>query len=80
MYILAPWKPVVLVWGLLSGMILVSFVASSLLLGARKRTRSRLMRRKPALRKQRSNIITHTKRLRLESDVVAFRPERRAAN
>ena len=33
MYILVPWKPVVLVWGLLSGMILVSFVASSLLEG-----------------------------------------------
>src|ERR1700724_2820812 len=32
-YILVPWKPVVLVWGLLSGMILVSFVASSLLQG-----------------------------------------------
>ena len=30
MRILVPWKPVVLVWGLLSGMILVSFVASSL--------------------------------------------------
>jgi hypothetical protein len=29
MYILVPWKPVVLVWGLLSGMILVGFVASS---------------------------------------------------
>ncbi len=33
MLILVPWKPVVLVWGLLSGMILVSFVASSLLEG-----------------------------------------------
>jgi hypothetical protein len=33
MRILVPWKPVVLVWGLLSGMILVSFVASSLLGG-----------------------------------------------
>jgi hypothetical protein len=33
MYILVPWKPVVLVWGLLSGMILVSFVASSVLQG-----------------------------------------------
>jgi hypothetical protein len=33
MYILVPWKPVVLVWGLLSGMILASFVASSLLEG-----------------------------------------------
>ena len=33
MQILVPWKPVVLVWGLLSGMILVSFVASSLLKG-----------------------------------------------
>jgi hypothetical protein len=33
MRILVPWKPVVLVWGLLSGMILVSFVASSLFAG-----------------------------------------------
>ena len=33
MYILVPWKPVVLVWGLLSGMILVSFVGSSVLQG-----------------------------------------------
>jgi hypothetical protein len=33
MYILVPWKPVVLVWGLLSGMIPVSFVASSVLQG-----------------------------------------------
>ena len=33
MYILVPWKPVFLVWGLLSGMILVSFVASSVLQG-----------------------------------------------
>ena len=33
MLILVPWKPVVLVWGLLSGMILVGFVTSSLLEG-----------------------------------------------
>ena len=33
MYILVPWKPVVLVWGLLSGMIFVGFVASSVLQG-----------------------------------------------
>ena len=33
MYILVPWKPVVLVWGLLSGMIFVGFVASSVLHG-----------------------------------------------
>ena len=33
MYILIPWKPVVLVWGLLSGMIFVVFVASSVLQG-----------------------------------------------
>jgi hypothetical protein len=33
MLILVPWKPVVLVWGLLSAMILVSFVASSVLQG-----------------------------------------------
>jgi hypothetical protein len=33
MQILVPWKPVVLVWGLLSGMIFVGFVASSVLQG-----------------------------------------------
>jgi hypothetical protein len=33
MYVLVPWKPVVLVWGLLSGMIFVGFVASSVLQG-----------------------------------------------
>jgi hypothetical protein len=33
MQIFVPWKPVVLVWGLLGGMIFVSFVASSLLEG-----------------------------------------------
>ena len=33
MHILVPWKLVVLVWGLLSEMILVSFVASSVLQG-----------------------------------------------
>jgi hypothetical protein len=31
MYILVPWKPVVLVWGLLSAMIFFGFVASSVL-------------------------------------------------
>jgi len=33
MRILVPWKPVVLVWGLLSGMIFFGFVASSVLEG-----------------------------------------------
>ena len=33
MHILVPWKPVVLVWGLLSGMILVGFVALSVFEG-----------------------------------------------
>ena len=33
MYILAPWKPVVIVWGLLSAMIFFGFVASSVLKG-----------------------------------------------
>ena len=33
MYILVPWKPVVIVWGLLSAMILFGFVASSVLQG-----------------------------------------------
>jgi hypothetical protein len=32
-YILVPWKPVVLVWGLLSAMIFFGFVASSVLEG-----------------------------------------------
>ena len=36
MRILVPWKPVVLVWGMLSGMILVSFIASSLLPGQKR--------------------------------------------
>jgi hypothetical protein len=33
MRILVPWKPVVLVWGLLSGMIFFGVVASSILQG-----------------------------------------------
>jgi len=33
MYILVPWKPVVVVWGLLSAMVLFGFVASSVLQG-----------------------------------------------
>ena len=33
MQILVPWKPVVLVWGLLSAMIFVGFVVSSLIEG-----------------------------------------------
>ena len=33
MQILVPWKPVVLVWALLSGMIVFGFVASSVLEG-----------------------------------------------
>ena len=32
-YILVPWKPVVLVWGLLSAMLFFGFVASSVLEG-----------------------------------------------
>ena len=33
MYILVPWKPVVIVWALLSGMVLAGFIGSSLLHG-----------------------------------------------
>ena len=33
MYVLIPWKPVVLVWGLLSAMIFFGFAASSVLQG-----------------------------------------------
>jgi len=32
-YILVPWKPVVIVWALLSGMVLAGFIGSSLLQG-----------------------------------------------
>ena len=65
MTILVPWKPVVLVWGLLSGMILVSFVASSLLQGKDPFAPGSTKRRKRELRKQRNKLITHTKRLGL---------------
>lgn len=33
MYILVPWKPVVIVWLLLSGLVFAGFVGSSLLQG-----------------------------------------------
>lgn len=33
MYVLVPWKPIVIVWLLLSGMIFAGFVGSSLLQG-----------------------------------------------
>jgi hypothetical protein len=50
MYILVPWKPVVLVWGLLSGMILVSFVASSLLEGKNPFAPAVTMTQSPAVK------------------------------
>jgi hypothetical protein len=48
MYILIPWKPVVLVWGLLSGMILVSFVASSVLQGKDPFAPGAIIRQQPS--------------------------------
>jgi len=50
MYILVPWKPVVLVWGLLSGMILVSFVSSSLLEGKNPFAPAATMTQSPAVK------------------------------
>jgi hypothetical protein len=50
MRILVPWKPVVLVWGLLSGMILVSFVASSVLQGKNPFTPSATVKQPPAMK------------------------------
>lgn len=38
--VLVPWKPVVLVWGLLTAMILIAFAASSLLQGTDHSLRS----------------------------------------
>ena len=50
MLILVPWKPVVLVWGLLSGMILVGFVASSLLEGKNPFAPSATITQPPAVK------------------------------
>ena len=61
MRILVPWKPVVLVWGLLSAMIFLGFVASSLREGKDPFAPSATKKR--GLRKKRSKLITHTKRL-----------------
>jgi hypothetical protein len=70
MQTLVPWKPVVLVWGLLSGMLLVSFVASFVLQGkdpfAPGATITQPPPRKRVLRK-RSNLTIPTKRLGLRA-------------
>ena len=67
MRILVPWKPVVLVWGLLSAMIFFGFVASSVLEGkdpfAPGATKTRPLRKRYAQRG--NNLSTHTKRLGL---------------
>jgi hypothetical protein len=48
MYILVPWKPVVIVWGLLSAMILFGFVASSVLQGKDTFAPGAIIPRRPA--------------------------------
>ena len=66
MYILVPWKPVVLVWGLLSAMIFFGFVASSVLEGkdpfAPSAPSRSVQPRKRLLRKRGNNLSTPTKR------------------
>ena len=68
MRILIPWKPVVLVWGLLSGMIFFGFVASSVLQGKDPFAPGVTITQPPASKTgahQRSNQSTPTKRLEL---------------
>ena len=69
MQILVPWKPVVLVWGLLSAMIFFGFVASSVLDGkdpfAPGATITQPSAMKVVLRKRGNNLSTPTKRHRL---------------
>ena len=69
MYILVPWKPVVLVWGLLSGMIFFGFVASSVLEGknpfAPGATITQPSAMKTVLRKRGNNLGTPIKQPRL---------------
>jgi hypothetical protein len=80
MRILVPWKPVVLVWGLLSGMIFVGFVASSVLQGKDPFAPGATITQPSAvktgtLRKRGNNLSTPTKRLGLrvsETSEISF--------
>ena len=79
MYILVPWKPVVLVWGLLSGMILVSFVASSVLKGKDPFAPGAIIRQPSSVKtgaaQAGNNLSTPTKRLELrvsETSEICF--------
>jgi hypothetical protein len=65
MYILVPWKPVVLVWGLLSAMILFGFVASSVLQGKDPFAPSVSITQPSSMVRKRGNLSTPTKRLEL---------------
>ena len=79
MRILVPWKPVVLVWGLLSGMIFVGFVASSVLQGkdpfAPGATITQPAATKTGAAERGNNLSTPTKRPHSES----VRPRRSLA-
>ena len=50
MQILVPWKPVVVVWGLLSAMIFFGFVASSVLEGKDPFAPGTIMTQPPAMK------------------------------
>jgi hypothetical protein len=68
MYILVPWKPVVLVWGLLSAMIFFGFVASSVLQGKDPFAPGTTITQPPSVKtglRKRGNLNTPTKRLEL---------------
>lgn len=75
MYILVPWKPVVLVWGLLSAMIFFGFVASSVLEGkgpfAPGATITQPSSVKRVLRKRGNNLSTPTKLLGLQVSEIS---------
>ena len=70
MRIYIPWKPVVLVWGLLSGMIFVGFVASSALQGKDPFAPGASITQPAAAKRDRrnrgNNLGTPTRRLRLQ--------------
>ena len=79
MYILVPWKPVVLVWGLLSGMIFFGFVASSVLEGkdpfapGATITQSSAVKGTAAKARQQPNTPTKRPRLRVsETSEISF--------
>ena len=79
MRILVPWKPVVLVWGLLSAMIFFGFVASSVLEGKNPFAPGAIIAQPPSVKtgvaQAGNNLSTPTKRLGLrvsETSEISF--------